>query len=86
MKYITAALLLAAVARSAFASINVVPEVDPSTAAGALTLISGAALPSPPGRTLQLTTRAAAFPDSDREEGCRVHPPLQGCGRLQPVG
>jgi hypothetical protein len=44
MKNIYAALVLLAVANTAFAGIAVVPEIDGSTAASAITLISGAAL------------------------------------------
>ena len=44
MKSILASLLLFGVATSAFAGVVTVPEIDASTAIGALTLISGAAL------------------------------------------
>ena len=44
MKNVLASLLLLGLATSAFASFAVVPEIDASTATGALALISGAAL------------------------------------------
>lgn len=44
MKNLLASVLLLAIATSAFAGLTVVPEIDASTATGALTLISGAAL------------------------------------------
>jgi hypothetical protein len=44
VKNIYAALVLMAVATTAFAGISAVPEIDGSTAASAITLISGAAL------------------------------------------
>jgi hypothetical protein len=44
MKNVLASLLLLGLATSAFAGVAAVPEIDASTATGALTLISGAAL------------------------------------------
>jgi hypothetical protein len=44
MKILLANLLLLGFANSAFAGFNPVPEIDASTATGALTLISGAAM------------------------------------------
>jgi LPXTG-motif cell wall-anchored protein len=44
VKNIYAALVLTAIATTAFAGNVVVPEIDGSTAASAITLISGAAL------------------------------------------
>jgi hypothetical protein len=44
MKNLLASLLLLGLTTSAFAGATLVPEVDASTATGAITLISGAAL------------------------------------------
>jgi hypothetical protein len=44
MRNVLASLLLLALAVPAFASVIPVPEIDGSTAAGALTLITGAAV------------------------------------------
>jgi hypothetical protein len=44
LKNLLASVLLLGLATSAFAGITVAPEIDASTASGALTLISGAAL------------------------------------------
>jgi hypothetical protein len=44
MKNIFASLLLLGIASTAFGGITVVPEIDPSTATAAITLVSGAAL------------------------------------------